>query len=197
MQQIRDVDIRRRLDAVVHRLHRDEADTLILHELVLCQGAARVDLAVVNGSLHGYEIKSEADTLERLPGQRAIYCRTLDFVTIVTSDRHARKVKQRVPRWWGIWAAVASDSGLTLNEVRHASQNPRVDARAVVTLLWREEALAELELLELADGFRSKPRGVLWQRLANALPLDELGGSVRQRLKQRGPRWRPTLARPT
>ena len=69
---MRDIDIRRRLRAD-ERLHPWDSNTRIVEELGLCQGVARVDLAVVNGTIHGYEIKSERDTLTRLSGQAEIY----------------------------------------------------------------------------------------------------------------------------
>lgn len=193
--QIRDVDIRRSLHAEVRRRHEAEADTLIVDELGLCQGVARVDLAVVNGSLHGYEIKSECDTLERLPGQRDVCSRSLDYVTIVTSAKHAKKVRGSVPRWWGIWAADPSTVGIELREVRAPRPNPGVDARAVAELLWRHEALEELESRALACGLRGKPRRELWARLADSMPVAELCAVVRERLKRRL-RWRVS-ARPT
>jgi hypothetical protein len=187
---IRDIDIRRALHAEVHRLHEGQADTLILHELGLCQGTARVDLAVVNGTLHGYEIKSEADNLERLPVQLAIYGRALDFVTIVASENHSKKVRETVPSWWGIWRATPAAGGIVLERTRSASENPGRDPRAVAELLWREEALEELENRGFAEGCRSKPRAVLWDRLVEMLPADELCSVVRSRIKQRGERWR-------
>jgi hypothetical protein len=191
---VRDVDIRRRLHAEVRRRHAAEIGTLFLDELGLCQGVARVDFAVINGSLHGYEIKSECDTLDRLPGQRDVYGRALDFVTIVTSAKHAKKIRSSVPQWWGIWTANSSTAGVKLRQVRRPRQNPSVDARAVAELLWRDEALEELEARELARGLRGKPRHELWARLADSMPLPELCAIVRGRLKRRR-RWR-VAARP-
>ncbi|WP_198541163.1 hypothetical protein [Parafrankia soli] len=52
-------------------------------------------------------------------------------------------------------------------------------------LLWRDEALAELAERGLARGFRSKPRLVLWERLAAEVPLDELKAAVCAQLKGR------------
>ncbi len=60
---MREIDIRLALRAKLEKLHPGESDTLLGQELGLCQGFARVDLAVVNGTVHGYEIKSEQDTL--------------------------------------------------------------------------------------------------------------------------------------
>ncbi len=91
LPRMRDPDIRQKLRADIERQHRADPDTLIVDELGLCQGAVRVDLAVVNAALHGYEIKSERDTLVRLPGQQEGYSRALDFVTVVTAEGHASR----------------------------------------------------------------------------------------------------------
>jgi hypothetical protein len=187
---MRDIDIRRALRAKLEQLHRGEPDTLLGQELGLCQGFARVDLAVVNGSVHGYEIKSEQDTLARLPGQAEIYNRTLDFVTIVAARAHANKISNIVPSWWGIWNAVQDDRGVRLETSREPSKNPNIDPFALAQLLWRDEALQALADRDLATGMRSKPRDELWRRLASELTLEELGCIVRDRLKHRGADWR-------
>src|SRR5690242_7332263 len=72
---MRDIDIREALRAEIARRHNGESNTLVVEELGLCQGIARVDLAVVNGSVNGYEIKSAHDTLSRLPAQSDVYSR--------------------------------------------------------------------------------------------------------------------------
>jgi hypothetical protein len=186
---MRDIDIRRKL-RVDKRLHFGDPDTRIVEELGLCQGIARVDIAVVNGSIHGYEIKSECDTLERLPGQISIYNRALDFVTVVTAPAHADKVRKVVPVWWGIWTAIQGKGGLRLKSSRKALRNPEVIPFALAQLLWREEALEVLDQCGLANGIRSKPRQELWRRLASDLTLEDLGSTVRDRLRRRGANWR-------
>jgi hypothetical protein len=191
---MRDIDVRRKLRIEVERSHRCELDTLIVEELGLCQGIARVDLAVVNGSVHGYEIKSERDTLARLPGQIDVYDQTLDFVTIVSAPNHSQKIRTLVPRWWGIWAAIGDGCDLRLEKVRDSSRNSGVDPYALAQLLWRDEALEALRERELAARVSSKPREELWRRLASELTVAELGEVVRNCLKRRGD-WR-VLASP-
>lgn len=119
---MRDIDIRRALRLEMLRLHGDESDTRIVEELGLCQGIARVDLAVVNGSVHGYEIKSEHDTLARLPSQTDVYNRALDFVTIVTAPAHAEKIGDIVPPWWGVWSVSQDKDGVRLQVSREPSR---------------------------------------------------------------------------
>src|SRR5882724_5773501 len=102
---MRDRDIRLGLHRELERAHRRYAsETLFIDELGLCQGNARIDLAVVNGSLSGYEIKSERDTLQRLPHQVEVYSRALDYVTIVASNSHIAKTIDLIPEWWGVLA---------------------------------------------------------------------------------------------
>ena len=187
---MRDIDIRRALLGKMDHLHGGDPDTLVVQELGLCQGIARVDVAVVNGSMHGYEIKSEHDTLFRLPGQTDIYNRTLDFVTVVTASSHANAIRKAVPCWWGIWKATQKQDGVFLHNLRAARRNPHIDPFALAQLLWREEALEALSDLGLAVGLRSKPREKLWRRLASELSSKEIGDIVRKYLKRRGPAWR-------
>jgi hypothetical protein len=186
---MRDIDIRRALHAEMHRRHGADPNTRIVDELGLCQGSARVDIAVVNGTVHGYEIKSEHDTLARLPSQTGVYNRALDFVTIVIARAHAKKARAAVPKWWGVSCAVETNVGVELRSVRRAKANPDVDPLAVAQLLWREEALDALRARGLETGMLSKPRAVLWGRLAKELPLEELRSVVRDRLKRRSG-WR-------
>ena len=95
-------------EALHHKLlkeHHGDTNTLVLDELGLRHGTCRVDIAVVNGYLHGYEIKSDADTLQRLPGQVSLYCAVLDRATLVVGEKHAEKAKAHLPDWWGVEVA--------------------------------------------------------------------------------------------
>jgi hypothetical protein len=183
---MRDRDIRATLRAELEARHRDDPDTLILDELGLLQGAARVDMAVVNGSLAAWEIKSERDTLRRLDAQAAAYSRVFDYVTIIAAPSHVAKIEDVVPSWWGVCTAEsAGRSHVALEGKREPARNPSLDAHALVELLWRDEALALLEGAGLAVGLRSKPRRALWTALVDHLPLPTLAAEVREALKAR------------
>lgn len=189
---MRDLDIRAALHDELSALHRHDPNTLVIHELGLCEGLVRVDLAVVNGALAGYEIKSERDTLDRLPAQEAVYSRAFDIVTIVADREHLERVRDMIPSWWGIMVAEperadaeARPARVVLSEVRPASVNPNVDATAVVQLLWRDEALAILRARGADRGVRTKPRSALWARLTETVPLQDLQALVRAALRAR------------
>lgn len=184
---MRDLDIRTALDAQLGVEHPPE-DTLIFHEFGVAHGAARVDIGVVNGSLEGFEIKSDRDTLRRLPAQVAAYNRVFDRVWIVVSGKHVGRLSGVVPAWWGVRHACDGPDGVEIRIKRQAKLNPKREPLAVAQLLWRDELLVALTGLGLELGMRSKPKRAMQQTLAGAVDLDELASLVREAIKRRD--WR-------
>ena len=164
-------------------------DTRIVHELALCQAEARVDLAAVNGWFVGWEIKTRADTLARLPRQQDVYSRVFDRVWLVADERHIGPALAMIPSWWGIMRIGDHAGACRLTLVRPSRLNRNVDVHSLIRLLWRAEAFAELESLGLANGLERSPRRVLWERLVGAVPKHlsqtQLQELVRRRLKAR------------
>src|SRR6266571_2531438 len=113
--------------------YRRESHVIILEELGILHGAARIDLAVVNGMIHGYELKSDADTLQRLPEQTKIYNAVLDRVTLVTGKNHLHEAIKIVPDWWGLKLAkiAGSEGKVVFCDLREAEDNPERDYAAV------------------------------------------------------------------
>jgi len=171
----------------------EDRHSKIVEELGITHGVARVDIAVVNGVIHGYELKSDKDTLNRLPGQIKIYNSVLDKVTLVVGKHHLHEAIKIIPEWWGITIAkIVDSSGVALYNIRDAEQNPSQDNIAIASLLWREEALNILEELHQAIGVRSKNRRIIYQRLADVLPDQMLKTKVREYLRARI-NWRSDL----
>ncbi|MFD6197105.1 sce7726 family protein [Mycobacteriaceae bacterium NPDC060252] len=186
---MRDSDVRSALHSLLIKEHAEDLDsTLFVDELGLC-GEVRVDVAVVNAALSGFELKSAADTLRRLPTQIEVYSRVLDYCTIVVAECHLDRAVAMLPPWWGCIAARWDGESVALEVLSTPELNPCIDGYALAQLLWREEALAALESLSAAKGFRSKPRNLLWQRLADVTVVDDLRSVVREQLKARR-RWR-------
>lgn len=166
--------------------HREQPDTAFLDELELRQGETRVDVAVVNGLLHGYEIKSARDNLSRLPQQVLSYGLVLDKATLVVAERHLAPALEILPHWWGVEVVTQNEQGLLQFESLRASQpNPAIDSFYVAELLWREEALQFLDERGLARGYRAKSRAVLHRRIAAVADVDEIRACVRYHLKNR------------
>lgn len=190
---MKDIDIRQVLLASFQNQYKNDKDTRIIPELGLCQGNARVDLAIVNGLIHGYEIKSEKDTLNRLSGQQDIYNKVLNRVTVVASSRHLSKINKAVPRWWGISEAKSNNNKVSIIDIRPCKENKLIDPSALVQLLWRDEAFTILKERNLHKGLSKKPRIFLWNTLIDYLSINELQIEIRQRLKTRQ-YWRPVVS---
>lgn len=183
---MKDSDVRAATRSLLVAEHAGELqDTLFVEELGLCEGTVRVDIAVVNGSLSGYELKSAKDTLARLPAQVATYSAVLDHAVLVVAENHLGHAVSALPRWWGVKVARMVGNVVELDDVREARMNPAVDPFALVKLLWKDEAVALLAARGEARGVRSAPRGVAWSRLATTVELDELRSEVRAALKAR------------
>lgn len=182
-----DCDIRQLLHEHLRILHAGEPDTLVMDEFGLLLGDARADLVAINGAFHGYEIKSNRDTLERLPHQRTAYGLCFDTVTLVVGSKHIKSARPAVPRWWGIIEAVESPQGPALIVRRLPKKNPTVNAESVAQLLWRDELSDVLASFGVDPG--KKTRQELWQALAALMPIQELCSCVRIKLKARGD-WR-------
>ncbi|MEO6318511.1 MAG: sce7726 family protein [Acidimicrobiales bacterium] len=183
--KLRDPDIRAAVHALLSDRHAADPNTLIRHELGLCAGRRRVDIAVVNGELAGYEIKSDEDNLARLAGQVDAYGQVLDRAWLVTTVRHLHKAVDVVPDWWGVMVVRLEGRNLLLDEARCAQPNDAVDPFALAQLLWREEGLAVLRARGLGRGLSRKARHYVWVELANSIELVALQDIVRDQLKAR------------
>ena len=181
----RDVGVRPALRTYLDQQEPARSDTTLIEELGLCQGRARIDLATVSGVLHGYEIKSNRDRLSRLASQAETYSRVFDRVTLVVGTKHVKAGLQLVPRWWGVLLVRGGIEGALLDPLRPADENPDQDPRALVELLWRDEALELLADHNAAAGVRSKPRPAVWDRVCEVLDLTQIRAAVRHRLRIR------------
>lgn len=184
-KQLADSHIRPALRARLLAENAESPDVLIIDELGICRGQARIDVALVNGHIHGFEIKSDRDSLRRLKGQIDFYSRVLDRATLVIGERHLAEALEVLPAWWGVIRVDLTKKGLQFRSIRKGRWNRSRDARALVELLWLDEAIAMLETRDLGKGIRNKPRRLVWDRLCQHFDIDAIAESVRVNLKAR------------
>lgn len=184
--KLRDKCIR---DALVHkrlRRHLSRPDTLLIHELGLAHARKRIDLATVNGSIHGFEIKSEQDSLERLPNQLEIYCQTMQKLTLVVAARHVEKAQLMAPDWASIWEVRSGPRGGLHFNVRQAGRrNPSVDLFLLAHLLWRDEVHSYLRMRGASAKELRAPRVELYRQLVSQVSERELVAFIKSSMMQR------------
>ena len=158
----------------------------MLDELGLMHGSCRADIAVVNGRLLGYEIKSDQDTLNRLERQIPAYDAIFDAVTLIVSDKHRVAATRRAPKHWGVIISARDKNGeIKFRTGRKAKSNPNVDPLSLTRLLWRNEAAQILTGIDANYASTHLPRAALYAKLADTLSLRKLKETVRSYLKKR------------
>jgi hypothetical protein len=167
------VALREVLDKKLKDYRKNGHKAEVFEELGVEHGTTRIDYAIVNGIMCGYEIKSDKDTLERLPEQVKDFSTVFDEITLVVGRRYLYEALHLIPEWWGVVLAKADSKGdVALQTIRSAEQNPIQKGISIARLLWREEALHILEERNKADGLRNKPREIIYQHLANMFASD-------------------------
>ena len=191
MVHTNDLIIRSTLVKYLKKSHIKDKKVRIIKELGVKHGTARIDIAVVNGIMHGYEIKSDKDTLERLPKQMNLFNSVFDKVTLVVGKNHLYDAINMLPDWWGIMIAKIDINGsVVFNLIRKEESNKKRDSVSLARLLWREEALTILKEIGKAKGFYSKSRDIIYEKLSIVFDQKTLGEKVRETILLRKD-WRP------
>lgn len=165
----------------VARQYNDHSDAKIIEEFSVCDGAARVDLAAINGLMHGFEIKSDIDSLARLPHQIEIYSSVFDKITLVVGATHLYDAFHIIPDWWGVLVARTNKDGvISFNEIRKPQINKNIQINSIVRLLWKEEAIDILEEIGFTHGYRSKNREQICKKITEELDLESISSKVRE-----------------
>lgn len=188
--KVYDKDIRSLLlkEIVKKQEYVSDPTCIVVHEMDVCFGCARIDIAVINDRMHGYEIKSERDNLERLPFQIEFYNKAFDTITLVVSENHCAKAAKIIPKWWGLYCAIKDRREPSLQVIRHPSRNSRVEALTLAQILWKEELRELLTVNGVTKGVKNKTRYELGEMAAKEVGYSELASFVRNKLKNRD--WR-------
>ena len=190
-----DADIRSALHAQRLRHAKSHPDTLVIDELGLAHARCRIDVAVINGLIHGYEIKSAKDNLDRFATQIDIYRQTLQKLTLVAAPKHVAGIMRNAPGWCGVIAAEQGPrGGVSFHVLRNPVANPDIDPVMMAHLLWRDEVIELLGQAGYAPKDLRRPRKQLYEILCEAMTLREITASIRAFMVQRQT-WRDRPAR--
>jgi hypothetical protein len=181
-----DAEIRAALHSKKFGHYAPQSDVLVVDELGLAHARSRIDVAVINGVVHGYEIKSDKDTLYRFDRQLETYRKTLGRLTFVCAPRHIDHVLVEAPDWCGvIEATVGARGGVSFETLQAARHNPEVDAFMLAHLLWRSEVESALEKCGLEARELRRPRRELYEMLAELMTLREITALIRNAMSRR------------
>lgn len=184
-----DRDIRAKLRVSYLEKYYNDDNSKVVEELPLYYGAARIDIAVINGAFHGYEIKSDRDTLDRLPDQLAVYSQIFDYITVISGPKHVSHLEDFLPDFCGLMVVEKIGKESEINIAIPPKLSNERNGYMIASLLWKEEAVSMLGSLGVTKGVKTKRKDQLWTMLQEMLTIDELGEKVRVMIRARSD-WR-------
>ena len=178
---INDMEIRK---ALLKQLYSEKKNLKIIEELDV--NAAIVDIATIDEDYFcGYEIKSDKDTLSRLPRQMQIYNYVFDKIIIVVGKSKFLKVDKTVPDFWGILMAEKINDKIILTQKRNPELNKDININWLSKKLWKSDIVNILKIKNLYKGQSYRYRDSLLKILIDNTSLNELKSHIRNVLINR------------
>lgn len=170
--------------AVVDRLISSgivDDNAVLVSELTIDNWAHRTDIVLANGRLWGFELKSERDSLSRLPSQLEAFSKHFEKLVIVVAEKFEKQAEKLVLKFSGVGLWVACDKGNLTEKIRPRAKTMRPEA--YISLM----TVPELRKLLSSNGLKCSniSRRAELVEFANLLPSDLLADGARTAIKDR------------
>ena len=137
-------------------------------------GKSRADfMAVTDGVIIGYEIKSDLDTYARLKTQVRNYNKYFDICYAVVGKSHQKGVIKHIPKFWGVLVVSEEDGQTNVFELRPADMNPKDITANKLSLLWKKE-IQNIAVKNGLPKYSNKNKKYLLRMLQEMIPPKEL-----------------------
>ncbi|UVN46216.1 sce7726 family protein [Pseudomonas mosselii] len=127
-------------------------DAVIINEMVVANWSRRADIAVANGRLYGFEIKSQFDSLKRLPGQLESFQEHFDKVVVVAAPKFISSIERDYPESIGILEVSLSSGRPRLRQVRAGRIKEVKDIARLTSLITKSELERFLRVSGASNG---------------------------------------------
>lgn len=148
-------------------------------------GRSRADiLMLTEEQIVGLEIKSDADTYERLKRQVKDYDKYCDLNYVVIGNSHARHIEKHVPAYWGILVIREEKGEILIEEMRAPGENPKLKKELQLTFLWKRELFHILDQNQFPK-YRQKSRSFIGKKLMEKMEWNRLKRQLCEELFER------------
>ncbi len=148
-------------------------------------GRSRADIVMIlPGLVAGIEIKSDADTYARLKRQVKDYDCYFDRNYVAAGSTHALHIAEHVPEYWGIISVEWLDDKVDFYVVREAKDNPKMDLRRKIQILWRPE-LAHIQEVFGMPKYAGKSKEFVRGKIVDRVPGELLQKQISEELFER------------
>ena len=151
----------------------------------LSMGRSRADIVMVTrDGLYGIEIKSDADTYERLKRQTRDYNKYFDYNILVVGSTHAAHAAEHVQKHWGIISVELIKVRMDFYKLRDPAVSPRATLKNQLSLLWRRE-LTQIQQQNHLHKYAGRKRAFVEEYVLTSVPEEELKKQILEILFER------------
>ena len=148
-------------------------------------GRSRADVVMVmEDVLCGIEIKSDADTYERLSRQVRDYDLYYDINMVVVGSTHGNHIREHIPDYWGAITVEEDPNGLDFYILRDPKRNSKMKQERKIGILWRTELNHILEKNGLPR-YKEKSKRFVAGKILEKVPADLLSKQISEELFER------------
>lgn len=144
----------------------------IIEEKQIAKSRADVML-VLEETLVGVEIKSDADTYTRLARQIKDYNKFFDYNYVVVGSSHSKHVDEHIPEYWGIIVATEDEQDINFQVLREPVINKRAQKtykmKRKLSILWRPE-LARIQEINNMPKYKQKSKDFVITKIMEKVP---------------------------
>ena len=159
----------------------------IIEEKQIAKSRADVML-VLEETLVGVEIKSDADTYTRLARQIKDYNKFFDYNYVVVGSSHSKHVDEHTPEYWGIRVATEDEQDINFQVLREPGINKRAQKtykmKRKLSILWRPE-LARIQEINNMPKYKQKSKDFVITKIMEKVPWELLHKQISEELFQR------------
>ena len=159
----------------------------IIEEKQIAKSRADVML-VLEETLVGVEIKSDADTYTRLARQIKDYNKFFDYNYVVVGSSHSKHVDEHIPEYWGIIVATEDEGDIKFQILREPGINKRAQKtykmKRKLSILWRPE-LARIQEINNMPKYKQKSKDFVITKIMEKVPWELLHKQISEELFQR------------
>ena len=159
----------------------------IIEEKQIAKSRADVML-VLEETLVGVEIKSDADTYTRLARQIKDYNKFFDYNYVVVGSSHSKHVDEHIPEYWGIIVATEDEGDIKFQILREPGINKRSQKtykmKRKLSILWRPE-LAHIQEINNMPKYKQRSKDFVITKIMEKVPWELLHKQISEELFQR------------
>lgn len=147
-------------------------NAVVVNEMAVAGKERRADLVVANGKLQAFEIKSDADNLDRLKGQIGTFRAYFDKTTIVCGLKHAQPILDTICDRVEVWVISSQGTQVRWRQARRGVTEPVSDRERILSFLPKKDAIRALRSAGLSCSWDT-PRTdlIYWAKSMSVIAL--------------------------